>query len=215
MNEQELLMYLCDLVDTLDNEKLAELIPFAALQLKAEQVQTVSFAFWLTYMAEKDLNDVMVSAWQSSMQITDTVLAKAVKDLLQVGIRGEKEIDPENMEYFIDKIKVYESFYGKDNRTKLFYKLNDIRNDISHNRIDELTYNNASLYEVETKRLLLKKYFETVTEEKDWTQSNVYKTLTQEERVLVETTLLSKLQNILCRIHIICKSIETKTYFKF
>ena len=39
--------------------------------------------------------------------------------------------------YFSDKIKVQQAYFGNTDRTKLLWKINEIRNDLSHGRIQE------------------------------------------------------------------------------
>ncbi len=174
------------IIDSSDSGGLVDTLSRGALKLEDDHINTVQFAFWLSYMAETDLNDVIKEAWEMATKNADPSLIEVTKKVLQEGIRGEKELDPENLKYFSDKIKLYESFYGKDNRTKLFWKLNDIRNALSHNRLDKLTYNENNISDISVRRQLLKDYFETAMEDKDWTQSDFYKSLTPEERELIE-----------------------------
>lgn len=169
------------------NADMAEMFSKGALKLSDEQINTVSFCFWLVYMVETDLNEVIQEAWNIAVANESESMIEAVKKILQNGIRGEKEIDPDNLEYFVDKIKIYESFYGKDNRTILFWKLNTIRNNLFHNRIDILSYNDKNLSELDVKKELAMDYFRTAIEEKDWTQSSLYKSLSEEERKIVES----------------------------
>ena len=86
----------------------------------------------------------------------------------------------ENLPSFIDKIRIYEFLFGKTKRTKLLYKIKDIRNDLSHNRIDHLSYENKSLLLRETKEQIIEDYFKTVFEG-DLTKSKIWNKLTPKQ----------------------------------
>lgn len=174
-------------IDTYDFCQLAATISSGALQLNQEHVHSIHFVFWLIYMSESDLNDVLKESWESAIAGADETVVHEMIQTVNEAIQGKKKIDPLNLEYFSDKIKFYECFFGTDNRAKLFWKLNDIRNDLSHGRINALTYNGESLNELDTCKKLLKSYFDSVYEEKDWTKSMFYKNLSDEERKLVES----------------------------
>lgn len=169
------------IIDNAGSQELVETLSKGALKLDQDHINTVQFTFWLVYMAETDLNEVIQEAWKLATSTSDQTVIDATKALLQEGVKGEKEINLDNLEYFADKIKIYESFYGKDSRTKLFWKLNDIRKDLFHNRLDALTYNDEDLNDIDVRRKLLKDYFETALEDKDWTQSDFYKGLSGDE----------------------------------
>jgi hypothetical protein len=181
-------------IDDYNFAQLSETIPFGALQLNQDYIHSVHFVFWLIYMSESDLNDVLKVSWETALVGANENTVFEMIQTLNEAIQGEKRLDPSNLEFFSDKIKIYESFYGKDNRTKLFWKLNDIRNDLSHGRITALTYDGESLNELDTCKRLLRDYFDSVSEEKDWTQSMFYKNLSEEERKIVESqfTLVPK-----------------------
>jgi len=46
-------------IKTVSDDKLNETISKGALKLTDEQIATVSFVFWLVYMAEIDLKDIL------------------------------------------------------------------------------------------------------------------------------------------------------------
>lgn len=126
-----------------------------------QQIGLVSFAFWLVYMAETDLNDITQRAWTLSKSFSSPEVSKVAKEMLANMIGGKKPIDIDNLEYFSDKIKVYQAMFGENDRTKLLWALNDIRNNLSHNRIEKMQYNGQSLAIRETKEKILNDYFAT------------------------------------------------------
>lgn len=165
--------------------QLNETISKGALKLTDEQTGTVSFVFWLVYMAETDLNDVISEAWQLAKKTASPEVQATAKQMLEDMIKGERKIDIENLEYFVDKIKVYEAMFGKNKHSKLFWKLNDIRNDLSHNRIDGLKYEGLSLSLRSTKEKVLFDYFDTMNET-DSSKSKFWNSFTPEEKKVIE-----------------------------
>ena len=91
----------------------------------------------------------------------------------------------EDLPYFMDKIKVYELFYGGTKRTKLLYKINGIRNDLSHNRINDLKYNGKSLFLRTTKEELITDYFDSAFNN-DKSKSEFLNDLTPEQKAQIE-----------------------------
>ena len=92
----------------------------------------------------------------------------------------------ENLEYFLDKIRVYELFSGKTKRVKMLYKINEIRNDLSHNRIDKLNYEGNSLSLRTTKEALLKDYWECVFNNDEATPKIDFEKPTPEQKAQIE-----------------------------
>lgn len=142
------------------DEMFNETISKGALQLSDNQIQAVSFAFWLCYMAEKDLNDVIKQAWKLSV-ISHPEISEYVQKILLKTFSKKDNFDINNLEYFADKIKIHEIIYN-DDLTKILWKLNNLRNNISHNRIDKLEYNGQSLFLRETKEKILLDYFKAI-----------------------------------------------------
>jgi len=197
-------------------EKFNETISKGALQLEDDQIQAVSFVFWLVHMVEKDMGDVIEQAWNLAQSATPEVNQMA-KQILQETILGKKErrniddsiadlpeekrreimdavqdnyiekrkIDLENLEYFSDKIKVFQAMFGNIDRTKLLWKLNDLRNEISHNRIDNLQYNGEDLTQRATKERLFLDYMKTALTT-DFSKSDFWNSLNKEERQEIE-----------------------------
>lgn len=91
----------------------------------------------------------------------------------------------ENLPNFIDKIKVYELYFPNTKRTKMLFKINGIRNDLSHGRINELKYNKKSLLLRTTKEEIIEDYFKTALNN-DVYQSNFLKDLTPEQEAEIK-----------------------------
>jgi len=66
-------------------------------------------------------------------------------------------------------------------------KLKDIRNNLSHNRIENLVYNDSPLAERSTKEKLLQDYFESGIDN-DLSKSDIWNTFSEaEKKEIVET----------------------------
>jgi hypothetical protein len=137
-------------------------------------------------MAETDLSNALKNAWNLAKKYFSVGIHNEIQEILRNQIKKKKEdnFDIENLPYFIDKIKVYKIMLGKDKATKIFFKLNDLRNDISHNRIDNLQYDGVPLSKKETKVKVLTDYFEAVNEV-DSDKSNFWQSLTEEQKTEV------------------------------
>ena len=150
-------------ISKVSEEKLITTISKGALKLTDKQVDTVSFVFWLVYMAEIDLESVIKEAWAMAGNGFSDEVRQRANELIQEQYDGSRTININKLDFFIDKIVVLEALYGKNERVKMLYKLNDLRNDISHNRIHSLTYEGLSLDDRATKEKILIDYFETLT----------------------------------------------------
>jgi hypothetical protein len=170
------------------DQKLNETISKGALKMSDEQIATTSFAFWLVYMAETDLNTALSEAWSSSKSLLPNAIEAAEKMLKEM-IPGKREVDINDLQYFSEKIKVYEALMGATERTKLLWKFNDIRNDLSHNRIDKLAYNDEVLSLRETKEKVLIDYFRTALNP-DLSQSKVFNSLSAEQKAEIEQMMI-------------------------
>jgi hypothetical protein len=71
-------------------------------------------------------------------------------------LKRKRGID--GLESLTDKIAFYQAIFGENNVTKVLWEIKRIRNDISHNRIKELTYKDNNLYLRSTKEEILIDY---------------------------------------------------------
>jgi hypothetical protein len=110
---------------------------------------------------------------------------KEIIGTVQEQYKKKQEFNIENPEYFIDKIKVLQAFYGSITRTEILWILNSLRNDISHNRIDGLAYKGKSLQERSAKEELLLDYFKT-SDSVSILSSNFWKSLSPQEQANIE-----------------------------
>ena len=161
--------------------QLNEAISKGGLKLTDSQIATVSFAFWLVYMAETDLNYALRKGWTLAGSFSSSEVNNLVEKQILDLIGGQRKVDLKDPEYFSDKIKIYEAFFGQTKRTKMLWKLNDIRNNISHNRIDELNYDGVDLAKRETKEKVLIDYFETALNS-DFSASPIWTSLTESQK---------------------------------
>jgi hypothetical protein len=151
-----------DLINTIrasSDEALLDVIPKALFNFSDEKISMVSFVFWFAYLAETKLDEVIKLAWDAAQKDVpiDEDTKQLVKKYINSFVMG-KEIDPEKPEYFIDKIKLTQVFFPGSSLVSIYYKINEIRNDLSHGRIDSLKYNNESLSLRKTREKLLIDY---------------------------------------------------------
>lgn len=155
--------------------KFIDFIPKTLLKLDQTTIDTVSFIFWFCYMAEIEIYHTIKTVYN---RVTEKYSMeegrKMYKDVIHTLILNEfggkprceacgnkKYYDIENLDYFIDKIKVASLFMGKDHKfIKILWKLNGLRNEISHNRLSNLIYNKQNLCLRTTKEELLFDYKE-------------------------------------------------------
>jgi len=149
---------------------LDEVISRGALKLDDNHIETVSFIFWLCYMAEYDLDDILRESFRLAKKaypVNDFII-KVLKEEHNLDI---KKIDPDNPDYlpneitFGDRIKILKNSFGDDQAVKLLWKLKGLRDDISHGRIKKLSYNNKNLLLRETRENLLIDYFNQMLNE--------------------------------------------------
>jgi len=107
-----------------------------------EQFEAVDFVFWISYMVEKDAEDLIIYPE------------------VQLGARQiAMDIIMERL-HFGDKIRIIEKLYinKKDNLIKLMRKIQDMRNNIAHGRFDDLDYGGYKLSDNRGKLKLIAHY---------------------------------------------------------
>jgi hypothetical protein len=177
-------------INSASNDELARIIFDAALRLDKEQTDTISFVFWLGFMAEHDLDQVLCEAWKMAKRYGPSggEVIKIIKEEYGIDIT---KIDPSDPDYdsmsinFGDRIKIYKDMFGNNSHVELFRKIKGLRNDISHGRIDKLEYERLDLQKKEGKQKILTDYFETMIQ-KDSGESPILKDMSKEERNEVE-----------------------------
>jgi hypothetical protein len=169
-----------------NNEELARIISDAALRLDKEQTDTVSFVFWLSFMTENDLDQVLCGAWKMAKEYgpSSEEVIKIIKEKYSIDIA---KIDPDDPDYnpttvyFGDKIKIYEDMFGTNSNVELFRKIKGLRNDISHGRIDGLKYEGLDLKTKEGKQKILIDYFGTTTK-RDSVEPLIFQQMSEAEK---------------------------------
>ena len=135
--------------------KLPEVFARDIHGLNDEQIVTVSFVFWLAYVAEVQLYEAISESWAKSKNKFSVDAQIMAKQMIEEKIPSKKNIDIEKLDYFTDKIQVLEAVFGQHDYVKFLYDLRNLRNDISHNRIDNLEYKGISLYERSAKENII------------------------------------------------------------
>ena len=147
------------MIGGVSDDKLNSAVSKGALKLSDDQINTVSFVFWLCYLAERDIGFVISESWKKLAEMFGVEAIKPAKKFLTEYVFGkDKEKDIENLE----KIRVYQGCHGSNNVTKILWEINRLRNDVSHGRIDALIYAERSLLLREVKEKLLIDYMEAV-----------------------------------------------------
>lgn len=167
-------------------EQLNNVIAKGALKLSDEQIATVAFVFWLVYMAETELNAATSQSWAIVEKFAPQGVKEMVADRVQELAGGRRKLDLKNLEYFSDKIRVYEALLGDNKLKRLLWKLNDIRNDLSHNRVSNLSYDGEPLSLRSTKEKILVDYFDAVLNS-DVTASDIWNSLSEDNKKVVKS----------------------------
>lgn len=164
-------------------------IPKTMLKLSQKEIDTIQFVFWFCHIVERDLD----SALQQAFRNMESIMGKTPKKLVDLikerfGVRIEK-VDPNNPKYdpecitFNDRIDIVEKSMGKSDHTRFLRKIKKLRNDLSHGRIDDLTYEGKDLAEIETKRILIFDYIKQALEIKDIkSEGGVANELTEQDK---------------------------------
>lgn len=169
------------------DKPIDEAISKGHLKLNDDLIETISFIFWLCYMAEIDLDETLRKAWEvSKMACPDnSETKKYIKEKFGIDL---KYIDVNDTDYsskeitFGNRIDILDKILGKTNRVKLLWKLKKIRDAISHTRIDNLKYNDNDLILRETKENLLLDYFRFQGEQ-DFSKSKILSKLSDEQKI--------------------------------
>lgn len=137
-------------IGEVSDEDIAKAISHGALQYSDDVSQMVSFAFWMCFMAEQDLKSQLEDGWAYVKEVNpDADYDSMAKILLEERDIKTEKIDPESDHYsdrdisFGDRIYIREQIFGKTNFVKLLWKLKNIRDDISHGRINDIEYGGA------------------------------------------------------------------------
>ena len=154
------------LIDENNENKLDNIIADGMLHLSDKQKNTVNYVFWFCYLVETDLNDILINCWNETIKNTDENTKNKVIKIIKEKVFNDENKNIDNLEYFRDKIKFYVFAKGESDFSKLLWKINDIRNDLSHNKVDKLKYKNKSLYLKETKKDLLLDYLSLIKNDK-------------------------------------------------
>ena len=128
------------------------------LGITNSQVQTISFIFWFCYMVETSMNNLLQEAWKKTEDLLPPIKPleeRIIKELIGIDVNSLNQLS-----CFGDKIKVIAILKGKTDFVKMLWKLKNLRDDISHNRIGNLTYNDEDILKKETKEKMLTDFLE-------------------------------------------------------
>lgn len=110
--------------------------------LSEDQFEAVDFIFWLSYMIEKDAEDLIIYPE------------------VKLGARKEAMNTIIERLHFGDKLTIIEKLHTgkKDSMVKLMRKIQDMRNEIAHGRFDQLNYGGYHLSDNRGKLKLIAHY---------------------------------------------------------
>ena len=108
--------------------KMGKLFARERFKINDDQFETVEFVFWITYMMEREINDIINDVEKARMRGLKNPMINAMLDKLPFGSK-------------ISLIeKNYASMPKNKNYIKMLWKINDLRNHVAHGRFDELKY---------------------------------------------------------------------------
>lgn len=143
-------------------------------------------------LAKMRLNEMILGKKNINFEDEISSLSDDLKTRIRESVNQnylkKRDIDVENLDYFMDKIRVYEAMFGKNDRCKILYKINDMRNAISHNRIDSLLYNNENLSLRGTKEKLIMDYVRSAFNS-EFEDTDFFKSLSEEDKELIAASL--------------------------
>ena len=163
MNKEKLAI-LKTTLESYSTEDFTHLIPKSIIGLSKAQQETVQFAFWFSYIVETDLTRVLSEAIANTKNILGETQPEVDKYLREEHNIRYEIIDVDHPKYdpysitFNNRIDIVEKMRGKDTHTNFFRKIKKLRNDLSHGRILELSYNGKSVFDDDTKREMLHDY---------------------------------------------------------
>jgi hypothetical protein len=160
MDEQEILKVL----KKYSEKDFSTLIPRTMLKLSESETLTVEFVFWFCHIVEQDLNEVLAGSSKMVSEILGPT-SKELNDFIrkEYGIKFEK-VDPSHDDYndkdvtFGDRINFVEKLRGKTPSTSFLWKVKNIRDDLSHGRIKELSYEGQKIVNITTKEKMISDY---------------------------------------------------------
>jgi hypothetical protein len=134
-----------DLVQSSKELDLARRLVVQKFNMNEEAIRATEFVFWISYFAERELRESILKV--ENTQGVTTPMLEGMLDRLDFG----------------DKISLVERHYqeGKSNFTKLYWKINNLRNDVAHGRISELVYDGLKLSDISGQLKLLSDFIKS------------------------------------------------------
>ncbi|OGI26046.1 MAG: hypothetical protein A3J76_05545 [Candidatus Moranbacteria bacterium RBG_13_45_13] len=129
----------------LSEKDLNRLFAKTRFKLSDDQMDTVEFALWHIYYVERSLGDVLVKILKGGIKSNDGSYEELIEYLI-------------DRLFFTEKINIFEKASSTNrpkNLLKYLRKINNIRNDVYHGRIDNLKYDGKNLTSRETKEKLI------------------------------------------------------------
>jgi hypothetical protein len=125
-----------------------------SFSLSEDQMDTVEFLSWFIYYAERSLRNILIIVLKGGIKSEDGSYEKIIEFI----------IDKFN---FTEKIDLYNEASSGKKAGKLvsyFRKINQLRNDIYHGRIEDLKYNKADLRQKKTRSKMMFDFFKALND---------------------------------------------------
>ena len=166
------------------------------LELSDSEIATTQFAFWICYEIEQTLDNFLRSSFKQTEELmgkTPEEIIDFVKKVYQIKFEivndESPKYDPINI-CFNDRIDILEKMFGINNYTKFLRKIKSIRNDLSHGRIKNLSYENESLNLKKTKEKLISDYLKQMVSFDENPTGGVMSQLTPEQNEIIRKIYL-------------------------
>lgn len=114
--------------------------------------------------AKEILNDFLSREKEGNQKLEDVLKdiestkAEEIRTVVDARYRPKKMLDMDNLETFGEKIRAYATIFSKNNVAEVLWLLKELRDDLSHGRINDLQYKGVSLMEREAKQQILSDY---------------------------------------------------------
>ncbi len=147
----------------------ASFVPKSILRLSETERLTTEFAFWFCHSVEQDLSNVLKVS-SEAVRAEFGEWTKEISDFIKEKHKVKLDkADPAHPDYnsseitFGDRIFFVEKMRGNGAHVSFLWKVKKIRDDLSHGRISELSYEGKNLVDIEVKRKMIMDYITLTT----------------------------------------------------
>lgn len=181
-----------DVLSKYTNEDFATLIPKTMLNISDEEKVSIEYVFWFCHIVERDLADVLTGAIKFINETKGSMSQELSAFVLEKYDLKMGKVDPDQPEFDIKKITFGDRIYfiqqlrGESEYTKFLWEIKNLRDDISHVRIETLYYKGESVLDKKVKAKMLTDYITFMNKADDESNGGFIATMTEEEKKEVE-----------------------------